>query len=114
MLEKLQITNYRSIANATVELRPFTLLVGANGSGKSNLLRLLQELSAVTPGHGFALTKHFNHPRQRSQIEITAGHKVHTLISEGGDEVPPRCARQSCAAFASSRSIPFGSAALSL
>src|SRR5580700_7851081 len=31
LLQKLHIKNYRSIAEATVELRPFTMLVGANG-----------------------------------------------------------------------------------
>ena len=46
MLERVHIKNYRSIVDATVDLQPFTLLVGANGSGKSNLLRLLADLHA--------------------------------------------------------------------
>jgi predicted ATPase len=44
VLQRLEITNYRSIASAVVDLRPFTILVGANGSGKSNLLKLLRDL----------------------------------------------------------------------
>jgi predicted ATPase len=45
MLTKLEIHNYKSIYDATIELSPFTLLIGANGTGKSNLVSLLEELS---------------------------------------------------------------------
>jgi predicted ATPase len=45
MLTKLEIHNYKSIYDATIELEPFTLLIGANGTGKSNLVSLLEELS---------------------------------------------------------------------
>lgn len=37
MWRRIQLKNYRSIAEASVELAPLTLLVGQNGSGKSNL-----------------------------------------------------------------------------
>jgi predicted ATPase len=75
VLEKIQITNYRSIAAATVEFRPFTLLVGANGSGKSNLLRLLNELSLTAQGGRVSLTRHFNHPSEQLTIGVfTTGH----------------------------------------
>jgi predicted ATPase len=40
-LRQVQIQNYRSIGRAVVDLEPFTVLVGANGSGKSNFLRSL-------------------------------------------------------------------------
>ena len=73
MLERLHIKNYRSIADAVVELQPFTLLVGANGSGKSNLLGLLQELSAAGPGKVPALAKHFNHSDESWSVEATEG-----------------------------------------
>lgn len=45
-LTRVKIRNYKSIAFCDVELKPFTLLVGRNGSGKSNFLdalRLVQE-----------------------------------------------------------------------
>ncbi|MEM6835405.1 MAG: AAA family ATPase, partial [Cyanobacteria bacterium P01_C01_bin.120] len=48
MLTKLEIQNYKSICNATIELSPFTLLIGANGTGKSNFLRLLRYISSPT------------------------------------------------------------------
>ncbi|HZF11163.1 MAG TPA: AAA family ATPase [Thermoanaerobaculia bacterium] len=40
-LRQVQICNYRSIGRAVVDLEPFTVLVGANGSGKSNFLASL-------------------------------------------------------------------------
>jgi predicted ATPase len=41
MITRIQIQNYRSFVDAEVKLRPFSLVVGANGSGKSNLLRCI-------------------------------------------------------------------------
>jgi hypothetical protein len=76
VLERLQITNFRSIAQATVDLKPFTLLVGANGSGKSNLLALLQQLSALQPGHA-VLPRHFNRLNAPCSIELTENGVTH-------------------------------------
>ncbi|MBN8230281.1 AAA family ATPase [Corallococcus macrosporus] len=47
MLESIHLKNFKSFADAEVKLAPLTVLVGANGSGKSNLLdalRLVQRL----------------------------------------------------------------------
>ncbi len=44
MITRIKIQNYRSFVDAEVKLRPFSLVVGANGSGKSNLLRFFQNL----------------------------------------------------------------------
>jgi predicted ATPase len=35
-LSRVRVTNYRSIADCDVTLGPLTLLVGPNGTGKSN------------------------------------------------------------------------------
>ena len=40
-LSVVRIRNYKSIGEATVELRPFTILVGPNGAGKSNFVEAL-------------------------------------------------------------------------
>ena len=48
MLKKLHIEDFKSFADETIELHPLTVLVGANASGKSNLLdavRFLQGLA---------------------------------------------------------------------
>jgi ABC-type cobalamin/Fe3+-siderophores transport system ATPase subunit len=42
MVTKFRVRNYRSFVDAEAKLAPFTLLIGANGSGKSNLLKFFQ------------------------------------------------------------------------
>ena len=39
MITRIHIQNYRSFVDAEVKLRPFSLVIGANGSGKTNFLR---------------------------------------------------------------------------
>ncbi|MES2705931.1 MAG: AAA family ATPase [Verrucomicrobiota bacterium] len=39
MITHIKIQNFRSFVEAEVDLQPFSLVVGANGSGKTNLLR---------------------------------------------------------------------------
>ena len=39
MITHFRIQNFRSFLDAEVDLQPFSLVVGANGSGKSNLLK---------------------------------------------------------------------------
>ena len=41
-LRRAQIHNYRSIGDATIDVNDYTLLVGANNAGKSNLLNALR------------------------------------------------------------------------
>lgn len=46
-LDRIRVAGYRSIRDQTVELRPLNLLIGANGSGKSNFVgvfRLIREI----------------------------------------------------------------------
>ena len=45
MLTKVQIKNFRSFVEAEAEISPFTLVLGANGSGKSNFLKFFQATS---------------------------------------------------------------------
>ncbi|HEX3528020.1 MAG TPA: AAA family ATPase [Thermoanaerobaculia bacterium] len=40
-IRQVQIRNYKSIGRAVVDLEPFTVLVGANGTGKSNFVDAL-------------------------------------------------------------------------
>jgi predicted ATPase len=50
MLKKVEIKGYRSIKEASVELRPLNVLIGANGSGKSNFVsffKMLNEMLAM-------------------------------------------------------------------
>jgi len=45
MLKRVQIKNYKSIAEAVVELNQFTVFVGPNAAGKSNFLDALSFVS---------------------------------------------------------------------
>ncbi|MFS9000028.1 ATP-dependent nuclease [Streptococcus infantis] len=47
LLKKFSVTNYRSITNATVSLGDFTVLVGKNNEGKSNLLRAIDTSMSI-------------------------------------------------------------------
>lgn len=47
MLTSIRLKNFKSFADETVELSPFTLLVGANGSGKSNFLDAVRFLQGI-------------------------------------------------------------------
>ena len=42
MITKLWVKNYRSLANLELSFEPITILVGQNGSGKSNIVDTLR------------------------------------------------------------------------
>lgn len=42
MITRLEVQNYRSLADVVLELSPLTVLVGQNGSGKSNIVDVLR------------------------------------------------------------------------
>ena len=57
-LEKVHIKNYLSLRDVTLPLKPLTVLVGPNASGKSNVLSALELLKTMTvderlPAEGF-------------------------------------------------------------
>ena len=45
MITHVRIQNFRSFLDAEVDLQPFSLIVGANGSGKTNLLKFFAVIS---------------------------------------------------------------------
>lgn len=50
MLTRIEIVGFKSLVQATVELGRVNVLIGANGSGKSNLLEAIAVLGAATAG----------------------------------------------------------------
>lgn len=48
-LEKVHIENFLSLRNVTLPLKPLTVLVGPNASGKSNVLSVLYSLKSMVP-----------------------------------------------------------------
>lgn len=52
MLKRLYVDNYRCLVNFDLQLHELTLLVGANGSGKSSVLEVLYALRKLLSGTG--------------------------------------------------------------
>jgi predicted ATPase len=50
MLTSFEVRNFKSFAHAKLELRPLTVLIGANASGKTNLIEALQLLAWLAEG----------------------------------------------------------------
>src|SRR3989337_765187 len=50
-ITRVEATNYKSFDKLDIELRPLNLLIGANASGKSNLVSLIRLLKNVS-SHG--------------------------------------------------------------
>lgn len=84
MIQEVYIKNYRSIAEARVRLSPFTLLIGANGTGKSNFLKALQRgfspyggpIHYNRMGEGQAITLTDENGVVRRQAEKTENHII--------------------------------------
>jgi len=69
MIKEITIENCRSILKATIPLSPFTLLIGANGTGKSNFLRLLQHTSFILKNNEISiLSKHINYSESVQRV----------------------------------------------
>ena len=47
MITHVRIQNFRSFLDASVDLQPFSLVLGANGSGKTNFLRFFAQISTM-------------------------------------------------------------------
>lgn len=50
MLKKIEIKGYRSIKDASLELRSLNVLIGANGAGKSNFVSFFKMLNEMMAG----------------------------------------------------------------
>lgn len=51
VLDRISIKGFKSIRSAELEIRPINVLIGANGSGKSNLLEAMAFLQAIRAGN---------------------------------------------------------------
>ncbi|MCC7491289.1 MAG: AAA family ATPase [Fimbriimonadaceae bacterium] len=54
MIRQLRLQNFKNFRDATLELAPFTILVGANASGKSNLRDAFRVLHGIGRGYSLA------------------------------------------------------------
>ena len=93
MITRIHIQNCLSIVNAVVDLAPFTLLLGANGSGKTNFLRILRYISHALPALRHKIdNKHINYPDMDQQVVFTTDsgmtYYVHKDAKNTGDLFP--------------------------
>jgi predicted ATPase len=47
MIESIEFTNFKALRQTTLPLAPFTLLLGPNGSGKTSVVRALEDIAFV-------------------------------------------------------------------
>lgn len=78
MLRSIHLRDFKSFANEQVRLSPLTVLVGANASGKSNLLDAIRVVQGL--GLGFSLA-------ETLQGRMEAGREVWKGIRGGAAEV---------------------------
>ena len=62
MITSIRLVNFKNFADETLRLGPFTILVGANASGKSNIRDAFRFLSGI--GRGYTLAEIFGGKRE--------------------------------------------------
>ncbi|HYV27806.1 MAG TPA: AAA family ATPase [Candidatus Eisenbacteria bacterium] len=85
MIKQIHLENYRSFVDAHVDLAEFTLVLGANGAGKTNFLRAFVDCGAFlipllrpslkAPAKGQPLPKHFNGADRDVTVTFFSGTK---------------------------------------
>jgi predicted ATPase len=111
MIKRVWVKNYRSLAEVSVNLEPLTVLVGHNGSGKSNLVDVLRFLydalrlgldAAIVNRHGMSVLRRWSAKGRPYDVEVGVaiaaptfrGTYTFTLGSERRGEY--RVKRESC------------------
>ncbi len=95
MLEKLEIKGYKSIKNISLDIKPINILIGGNGSGKSNFLsffNFLKEIYKQNLQSHVALqggTEKILHKGTKNTSEIYAkvhfGHNAYSFLIKQAD-----------------------------
>ena len=62
MITSIRLKNFKNFADETLRVGPFTILVGANASGKSNIRDAFRFLSGI--GRGYTLAEIFGGKRE--------------------------------------------------
>lgn len=91
MIKSVRLVNFFSFADCTVELEPdLNVLVGINGSGKSNFLRAFQLLKAGMEGRlreQIAQWGGVNSIRQKNTIRPNTHHEIEVAFTISGNAV---------------------------
>lgn len=88
MLTQLELKNWRSVREAILHFTPLTVFVGANSSGKSNILDTLHFLRDIAVDNRRGYYKYFEQPGQiqtlglqNAQTEIAVTFKVNDMVT---------------------------------
>ncbi|WNN95106.1 hypothetical protein SEA_MAGRITTE_155 [Microbacterium phage Magritte] len=79
MIESLHVQHFQSLDDVTIELAPFTVIVGPSSSGKSALIRATHTLIANRRGHAF-----ISHGERIASITAKTSHGTVTLTRGKG------------------------------
>lgn len=95
IITRLKIKNWRNFREAEVDFSPKTYLIGANASGKSNLLDVFRFLRTVAQTEGGGLQKALKERGGMSKLRSLHSRKdtevgIEVEISESLDESSPR------------------------
>ncbi|NEQ95298.1 MAG: AAA family ATPase [Cyanothece sp. SIO2G6] len=81
MLKRLTLKNFKSFQDATIEFDRFSVLVGANASGKSNIVEALRFLNGI--GRGYSASETIVGQSMRHMMENFSG--LQTRKNSRGD-----------------------------
>ena len=94
MIRKMEIENFMSLRNVSVDFRPLTIFVGPNGSGKSAIFKALVTLAKLVNGapvRGFKTGEFVSEPGVTFDCLVWRGNsglpiKFRVWFDDDGDE----------------------------
>jgi predicted ATPase len=82
VLKKLEVKNFLALRHVSIDLEPFTVIVGPNASGKSTILEALHRVCALRFGNQRVLVEGGDFPERLSnQVSITP----HEILSKNSE-----------------------------
>jgi predicted ATPase len=67
MITNLELINYKSFLNTTVDINPLTILAGLNSSGKSSMIQAVNMILSYHKNHNIELSDHISPRLQKSK-----------------------------------------------
>ena len=84
MLRKIVFDNYKAFEHGEIEIKPITILLGANSAGKSSIMQLflmLQQTAESEEDYGAALKLNGSYVGMGEPLNLLRGKKNDNLLS---------------------------------